>query len=181
MRSVVVYESMFGNTRQVAESIGRGLEPSGEVAVVPVDGADEALRGGVDLLVVGGPTHVHGLSSPRTRAAAVEMASKPESRFGLDEHASGPGLREWFGTLASGTARAAAFDTRMPQPAVFTGRASKRIRRELRRRGFDVSAPPESFIVDSSNVLKEGELERARAWGSSLVSSAGGATRPEAA
>ncbi len=57
MRAVVVYESMFGATRKVAEAVGRGLASAAwEVAVVPVDEADTALHRGADLLVAGGPT-----------------------------------------------------------------------------------------------------------------------------
>ena len=34
MRAVIVYESMYGNTRLLAEAIGRGLAPA-EVILVP--------------------------------------------------------------------------------------------------------------------------------------------------
>ncbi len=36
MRSVIVYESMYANTRVIADAIGRGLGPENETAVVPV-------------------------------------------------------------------------------------------------------------------------------------------------
>ena len=48
MKALVVYESMFGNTRQIAEAIAPGLAESVDVAAVEVSAAtDEA---------VGGPT-----------------------------------------------------------------------------------------------------------------------------
>lgn len=53
MRAVVVYESMFGNTRLVAEAIGRGLGPPDDVAVVPVGRATPELVADADLVVVG--------------------------------------------------------------------------------------------------------------------------------
>ena len=60
MNIVVVFESMFGNTRQVAAAIAEGLAPSGTVASFTVNdaGAKDAAES-ADLLVVGGPTHVH--------------------------------------------------------------------------------------------------------------------------
>jgi len=79
MRAVVVYESMYGNTHQVAEAIGAGLRSSFEVSVVPVSEAGPAVLADADLLVVGGPTHVHGMSRTSTRKAAVEAADKPAS------------------------------------------------------------------------------------------------------
>ena len=74
MKAVVVYESMYGNTHLIAEEIGNGLRanPNADVAVVPVDGASMELLEGVDLVVVGGPTHAHGMSRTSTRKAAVE-------------------------------------------------------------------------------------------------------------
>jgi len=67
MRAVVVYESMYGNTHQVADAIGRGLATIGDVVVVPVADAGPALVERADLLVVGGPTHIRGMSRASTR------------------------------------------------------------------------------------------------------------------
>lgn len=55
MKAVVVYESMYGNTHQVADAIGTGLENCFEVRVVPVSHADHAVLADADLVVVGGP------------------------------------------------------------------------------------------------------------------------------
>ena len=59
MRAVVVYESMFGNTQVVADYVAAGLRATMEATAVPVDGATPEVLGGVDLLVAGGPTHIH--------------------------------------------------------------------------------------------------------------------------
>jgi flavodoxin len=66
MRSLVVCESWFGNTRQIAEEIADALGGAGEAEVLSVDDPLPSLDG-VDLIVVGAPTHVHGLSSGRSR------------------------------------------------------------------------------------------------------------------
>lgn len=168
MRAVVVYESMFGSTRRAAEAVGKGLAPVGEVVVVPVEEADAALEGGADLLVVGGPTHVHGLSRPRTRESAAAMVDKAGSTLALDEHARGKGLREWLPAASATAGLGAAFDTRIAFP--LSGHASKAIRRGLRRRGYTMAAPPESFLVGEESALQPGEEERAKAWGERLGS-----------
>src|SRR6478609_7441943 len=151
MKALVVYESMFGNTHVVAEQIGEGLKPDFDTTVVPVADATPELVAAADLLVVGGPTHVHGLPSPRTRNAAKGVSEKEGSEVALEPHALEPGVREWLKTLdvRPGVA-AVAFDTRMHGPAVFTGRASKRIAHRLRRRGAHVVAT-QSFLVDKQN------------------------------
>jgi hypothetical protein len=130
MRAVVVYESMFGNTHVVADHIAAGLRTTMDVATVAVDGVTPDALDGVDLLVVGGPTHVHGMSSHKSRSSAADMTAKPDSGLELDPDAEGEGLREWFHQLPelSGV-RAAAFDTRIGVVApVMSGRASKESR-----------------------------------------------------
>ena len=166
MKAVVVYESMYGNTHAVADAIGRGLAASGEVVVVPVAQAAPALVEGADLVVVGGPTHAHGMSRPSTRKAAVDQAKDNP----IDPAASGAGVREWLETVPAIAASAAAFDTRAGMaPAFLTGRASKGIARQLHQHGLGQVAEPESFLVDKDNHLEPGEEERAEQWGARLA------------
>jgi hypothetical protein len=168
MKAVVVYESMYGNTHHVASAIGEGLRSQAEVSVVPVEGADRDLLASADLLVVGGPTHAHGMSHESTRKAAVEAAQKPDADLELDPDAEGPGLREWFSTLDQ-VGLAAAFDTRMHGPPALTGRASKGIARKLHHHGATLLTDPESFLVTKENHLEPDEEERARIWGTELA------------
>ena len=165
MRAVVVYESMFGNTHAIADAIGRGigegLEPVDNVVVVPVV---EAGR-----LVVGGPTHFHGMSSTHTRKWAASITKKPKNDLVLDRDAQGPGVGDWLRSLGDGRPKVAAFDTRFKGPAVLRGRASRAISRKLRSRGFEVVAKPESFFVTLQNHLEPGEEARAQEWGKRLA------------
>src|SRR5215471_16070638 len=98
MRALVVYESMYGNTHLVADAIADGLRTNGEVTVVPVKELSAELLDRTDLLVAGSPTHVHGMTHPKTREAAVEAGEKPGYELKLapelDPHARG--LSEWF-------------------------------------------------------------------------------------
>jgi len=169
MRAVVVYESMYGNTHLVADAIGAGLRTVFDVSVVPVSEVSPAVIADADLVVVGGPTHVHGMSRASTRKAAVEAADKPASPLKVESDALGPGLRDWFGSLGDYPVKAAAFDTRMHGPAALTGRASKGVARLLRAHGFDVVAEPESFLVTKQDRLEPHETTRAREWGTKLA------------
>jgi hypothetical protein len=169
MRTLIVYESMYGNTRETATEIAEALADFGEVTVVAVGAVTSELVASADFLVVGGPTHIHGLSTGRTRGLARDATMKEGSELVFDADAEGPGLREWLETLGDvANTPAAAFDTRVDAPAVFTGRASRAIARRLRQRHFRVIAKPESFLVDKETHLLAGEAHRAREWGFSL-------------
>lgn len=178
MRVVIAYESMFGNTRLVAEAIAAGIGSAPDVEVMPISRVTLATLDGVDLFVVGGPTHMHSFARPSSRQASVQMADKPASGVTLEPEATGPGVREWFDEL-HGTlpVRAAAFDTRMHGPAVFTGRASRPITRQLRQHGARVVSPPRSFLVGKDSRLDAGEQERAREWGRILAKDTAAAMR----
>ncbi|MEJ3748942.1 flavodoxin domain-containing protein [Actinomycetes bacterium KLBMP 9797] len=174
MRALVVYESMYGNTHVLADAIGDGLAERYQVAVVPVDRAAGQVLEEADLLVVGGPTHVHGMSRATTRQAAVVDARKPDSALTVAPDAEGPGLRDWLAGLPKTLrARAAAFDTRIDMPAILTGRAGKGITGQLRKHGMTMVAEPQSFLVTKQNILEPGEADRARQWGRRLAGAGG--------
>lgn len=168
MRALVVFESMYGNTRVIASNIADGLRASHEVTVVPVAGATPELIATADLLVVGGPTHMHRMSNAASRRMAAEMARKEGSGLTLDPDARGPGLREWLNGVADGHGLAAAFDTRVNGVPLFTGRASRGIARLLRQHGYLLLTAPKSFLIGKQNTLLGGEDSRARTWGSTL-------------
>jgi hypothetical protein len=139
------------------------------VAVLPVHEAVSHTER-LDLLVVGGPTHAHGLATTRSRSAAVHTVEDHDAYDVEPDAAEEPGLRSWLADIAPGAGRhAAAFDTRLDKPKLLTGTAAHGIARRLRRHGFDVIAT-ESFLVEGSEgPLEAGELERARAWGAKLA------------
>ena len=169
MRAVIVYESMFGSTKKVAEAIAEGLADCAEVSVVPVTSADAHILDGADLVVVGGPTHTHGMSRPGTRKMAGKLARKPGSEVELVPGAvSGPGVREWLASPGRLEVAGAAFDTRLQGLPAFTGRASKSIRRPRAPRGAHRGVTRELPRRGPDRGLAGGELGRARAWGQRL-------------
>jgi Flavodoxin domain len=169
MRALVVYESMYGNTHAVAEAIAAGLGEAYEVSVIPVGEATSELVAAADLLVAGGPTHMHRMSSAASRRMAGTAAVKDGSGVAMDPGADGPGLRDWLDGIGPGHRLAAAFDTRFNGVPALTGQASHGISRLLRKRGYRLVAAPESFLVDKQNTLRDGESSRARRWGATLA------------
>jgi len=162
MRSLVVYESWFGNTRLIAERVAAALAEEGEVEVVSVDDALPSL-GDVDLIVLGAPTHVHGLSSKRSRKGAIDQ------RGGAGE--AGIGARGWIDWLPeAGGPRVAVFDTRAHKPELLVGSAAHGMARRVRRHGYRLAGEPESFFVrGTEDPLEEGELARAWWWAWTLA------------
>jgi hypothetical protein len=171
LKAAVVYESMYGNTHSVAKAIAEGLGPAAVTEVVATNDADQMDLTGLDLLVVGGPTHAHGMSRSQTRQAAVNDASSGEKELSLDASVGGPGVREWLDSLGPSSGRAAAFDTRVDMPELLTGHAAKGIGKKLKQHGFELVADPESFLVSGDSGLLPGELDQARQWGQTLASS----------
>ncbi|BCJ31814.1 flavodoxin family protein [Actinocatenispora sera] len=165
MRALVVYESMFGDTEQVARALAEGLGTRAAVQVSAVGDAPAPVPDAVDLLVVGGPTHAFGMSRPNTRNSAARQSREA---VGVTER----GVREWLAEVGSLRGRlAAAFDThartRLP------GSAAAGIDRRLRRLGARTIAPAHSFYVtDTQGPLADGERDRALRWGVDLAEAA---------
>lgn len=147
MNALVVYESRYGNTAEVARAIAAALEAHGSARLVEAADPTAFDVGGVDLLVVGGPTEGHGVSKTlRARLAGLP----PDALVGVV---------------------AAAFDTRLTWPAFLAGSAAKGVAKMLRRLGAQVVVPPQSFLVTGAEPhgVAGGEIERARAWAGHLT------------
>ena len=172
-RAMVVVESMFGNTEEVAHSVAEGLSDLFVVDVVRVCDAPAVMPDDLQLLVVGSPTHAFGLTREGTRQAAMDQGA---SRSTGSEF----GLREWLARLQprSTTVAAAAFDTRIKKRGV-PGSAARGAMRRLRRLGVRAAARPSSFYVAGiDGPLLDGELARARSWGALLATNAAAGQLP---
>jgi hypothetical protein len=172
MRALVVYESMYGDTKRVADAIADGLARHLPVETVEVSLAPLSIESNIDLLVVGGPTHVHGMTTPFTRAQAIKQAKTEIVSPGI-------GIREWLEHLqpTAPAIPAATFDTRLKGAAILTGSAASGYAKRLRDASFKLIAPAESFFIAAKaaqgDALLEGELEHARAWGEELAAALG--------
>ena len=163
VKAIVVYESLWGNTEQVARSIAAGLIRHLEVTVVEVAGAPETIPDDVALTVVGGPTHAFSLSRPQTRHDAFKQ--------GATQGGEAVGIREWLGRLhrTDHAGPVATFDTRVDKVRRLPGSAAKKAAKLAHHEGFAAAAEPESFYVsDTEGPLLAGELDRAHDWGARL-------------
>jgi hypothetical protein len=177
MRALVVFESMFGNTQHVAEAIVEGINRHVAAELVEVNDAPRDIgTPDVDLLVIGGPTHALGMSRQKTRQDAM-------TQDGRDAGSAGLGMREWIGSLSrpSADGQAVAFDTRIDRPRI-PGSAARAAERRLRKLGFRILAPAESYYVAGTpGPLVDGELDRARRWGEGLGASLAESSRRDRA
>ena len=160
MRAIVVYESHWGNTAEVARAIADGIGP--EARALNTDEAIPAVVAGADLVVAGAPIMAFGLPSETMVANARKDPKAPRPA-----DVSHPSLRQWLDALPRGKAAAAAFETKLRwSPGGATGAIDDR----FHRAGFRTIAKAEKFWVSTPyGPLREGELERARAWGSELA------------
>ena len=161
MKALVIYESMYGNTARIGTVIAASLNARGfDVQATPASGIAAADTARFDLLVIGGPTHAHGMSHAGTRKVGAT-----DKKNTYPDPTGEPGLRDWMKGLPSVHGRmAAAFDTRFDKPVALTGSAARGIARRLKRAGFELVVGPESFLVTTENRLVDGETAHAEEW-----------------
>ncbi|MFH0850115.1 MAG: flavodoxin family protein [Candidatus Bathyarchaeota archaeon] len=145
MKTLIVYDSVYGNTEKIAKAIGEGV--AGEVMVLCAGEVDLSKMEAFDLVIAGSPTH-GGRPTPAMRDFL--------------NGAPGPALKD---------TKVAAFDTRVTNKFVsIFGYAAGRIGNSLKSKGGRLVVSPEGFYVKGSQgPLKEGELERATGWGKGII------------
>jgi len=165
MKAIVVYESHWGNTAAVARAIAEGIGPEAVAMSTAEASADQVA--GAGLIVAGSP--LLGFSLPTE--SMVKSLGANQAKDPTPPDLSHPALRSWLEGLARGSGRAAAFETRIWWSP---GSAAKAITKLLEALGHRAVAKPERFMVKGKyGPLKEGELERAKAWGAQLAQAAG--------
>jgi hypothetical protein len=116
-----------------------------------------------ELIVAGAP--LLGFNLPTD--TMVRGLSSETSKGGPAPDLSHPTMRTWLDSLPKGAARVAAFETKISWSP---GSSSKAILGKLEEKGYRPAAKPQRFVVkDRYGPLKEGELERAKAWGAELA------------
>ena len=152
MKIVVLYDSYFGNTEKIAQTIGQSLDSSHEVKVLKVSDMTLDQLKGTEVFIVGSPTRAFR----PTPLISSFLNSIPSQ-----------GLKD---------TKVVAFDTGIAPMDIKSsflrfivtkaGYAAKPIANLLVQKGGTLVVPPTGFFVTSNEgPLKDGELERA----SSLV------------
>ncbi len=152
MKSLVIYDSLYGNTEKIAQVIGESLGILGEVAIKRVGDVQMEDLVGLDLFILGSPTQ-------KFRATAV--------------------MKDFLKRIpANGLkgVKVAAFDTRLTQGNIdgtpvlpyfvkIFGYAAEPMANGLKKKGGTLVVPPEGFYVEGTEgPLQAGELERAADW-----------------
>ena len=163
MRACVVYESLWGNTAAVARAIAEGIGP--DARALSTAEATAELLGGVELIVAGAPVMAFRLPTEGMRARAAQAPDAP-----APADVSHPSLRSWLAGLPAGRSLVAAYETRFRWSP---GGSIGAIERGFRAKGYRRLGSGSKFVVTGSyGPLRDGELERARAWGRTLASRA---------
>jgi len=147
MKALIVYDSVYGNTEQIARAIADGMTPSAEVEVLRAGEANPSELASVDLLIVGSPVH-GGRPTPTVQDFLSRIAQQSLKDI-----------------------KVAAFDTRATSKfAKIFGNAAGRMAGQLTKKGGDLVVPAEGFFVTGTKgPLKEGELERAANWAKGIL------------
>lgn len=160
MKAVVVYESLWGNTATVARAIAEGISP--DTPALSTAQATPDRVADADLIVAGAPVFAFHLSSDRSRE---DIRRNPPK--GPAPDLSHPAMRSWLDALPAGSGRSAAFDTQVKGPF---GKGAPAIAEALEAKGYARLAEPQGFVVKGKvGPLRDGETERARAWGAELA------------
>lgn len=137
MDTLILFDSNFGNTKQVAEHIAEQL--GNGASSVSVDDFKETDLKGIKLLIVGSPINAW---KPTKKIAGLLNRLDPAMMKGV---------------------KGAAFDTRIK--SFLSGNAAKKITRALEHAGVNVVASPMGFYVKGNQgPLLDGELKRAEEW-----------------
>jgi flavodoxin len=138
MKALVVYDSVYGNTKIIAEAIAGALP--GEVRLLAASGADVSGLEAGDLFVVGAPTQ-----GGRPTEAVKALLDRLPALAGV---------------------RVAGFDTRLTAKWVrIFGYAAPKLAVALQAKGGTPAGSPGGFFVKGKEgPLVTGEVQRAAAW-----------------
>lgn len=137
MKSLVIFDSNFGNTKIIAEAIAK--EFGKDSKAVPVSGLNKKDLAGIKLLVAGSP--IHGWRPSEKMGVFLNSLLKDELK----------GIK------------AASFDTRVN--FFFHGDATKKISKKLKEAGAEIITEPKAFFVKGrEGPLADDEVKNAEDW-----------------
>lgn len=137
MKSLIIFDSNFGNAKIIAETVAKELDGA---QIISVSEFNPNLLEGINLLIVGGPINWWRPSK---------------------------GMRNFLSQLRKNQLngiKAASFDTRMGSWMPGND-AMKKISRKLKRSGAEIIVPPQFFeVTNKRGPLKDGEIKKAITW-----------------
>jgi flavodoxin len=151
MKTLILFDSYFGNTELIARAIEKAFDPTTTITK-RINETTSADLYGVTLLIIGSPTRGF---RPTEAVAAFFKEKLPTKMSGLN---------------------AAVFDTRIVLETIKSkffrfvvntgGYAANTMAKQLKQKRANLLVPAEGFFVTGEQgPLKEGETERALEWG----------------
>jgi flavodoxin len=152
MKTLIIYDSVFGNTAKVAQALAMALQ----AAACPVSKVTTDQLRGLEVMIVGSPTR----SFRPTPAISQFLKALPKNHLaGINVAAFD--TRIWLNTIDS-----AAFRFIVDKG----GYAASIMANMLKKKGGTLVVPPEGFLVTGEQgPLKAGELERAAEWARQIL------------
>ena len=139
MKALVIYDSQFGNTKKIAETVAGVIDAQ----IVYVTDFDPAVLAEMDLIVVGTPIHGWRPSEDTSKFLTQLEKSELEGKY------------------------VAAFDTGFS--SMFSGNAAAKIIKALQKAGGKSLIPTHKFTVEhSEGPLGPEEVDRASQWAQEL-------------
>lgn len=160
MNGLILYDSMYGNTENIAQAIGGTFGPQDDIAMLRVGDVKPDHFTGLNLLIVGSPTQrfrptiaisnlLKGI--PQNSLKGVKVAAF-DTRLTWSEISKTPVLA-FFVKLSGDNAYAA-----------------RSMTNSLKKKGGELIVPPEGFFVEGmKGPLIQGELERAAVWAKRII------------
>jgi len=146
MKALIVYDTKYGMTEQVANAIMKGMKESGvsEIALKKVGDANEADFKGSDAWIFGSPVHLGGATGDAKKALKMAIETGVSGKKGT------------------------AFDTRFVNA---TGKgAAEKMMEKLEEAGVGKAAEPQWFgVLKTKGPLAEGEEAKAIAFGKKIA------------
>jgi len=153
-KALVVYDSLFGNTKKIAEAITEGLSNQYDSRLMSVKDIKITDINSIKLLILGSPTH-GGRYSEAVKdffASLQDNSLQGIKAFSFDTSIPA-GDKGWFVRLL----------------IKMFGYAAPRISKELSKKGAVAGGSETFWVLDREGPLKDGETERARSWSTGIV------------
>lgn len=155
MKTLIVYDSVFGNTMEIAKAIASGAIEKDKINIIKISDFSVERLIDIQLLIVGSPTR----GFRPTKAISEFLKTLPSDKMN--------------------NIKIATFDTRIDLETiknkffrflVDNKYAAKPISKALIKKGGKLISEPQGFLVSSEQgPLKKGEIERAAEWGKQII------------
>lgn len=154
MKILIVYDTVYGNTQEIALAIEQGFVGDHETALIKGDQAIVDDLKNIDLLIVGSPTHggwyIESIKSFLNAIPENGLQNTPSAAFDTGSSKANEGFLIKF-------------------IINLFGYASPRIAKALTKKGATILGSETFFVLGTEGPLKENEVDRAKNWATKLI------------